>query len=185
VSTVTFRSFLKLIYDQYGRSMGRLLLCRPFCPQIPHNLTALYQYTDFEVYASVLAGGPPSVVQRSIVGRHKQTWRLREYHLLSEDLPKSNSGINIDQDLEPLPGGDPLNSYFPQDLQIRETCKGLTIQHLNSNKTLVYQKSKLSLGSQQNSERGESCNRKVHDIIIAGEVCRCSIRVSHLFTTLF
>ena len=161
--------------------MGRLLLRKPFYLHMACNLTALCQYTDFEVYASLLAGAPPSVVQRSIVGRHKQTWKLREYHLLSEDLHESNPGINIDRDLEPLPGGDPLNSYFPEDLQIRETWEGLTIQHLHSNKKLVYHKSRLSPRSPQNSGYGNP-SRKVHDIIIAGEVCRCSNKVTRLFT---
>jgi len=156
--------------------MGRLLLCKPFYLHIDRNLTAWCQYTDFEVYAGLLAGAPPSVVQRSIVGRHKQTWKLREYHLLSEDLHDSNS--------EPLPGGDPLNSYFPYDLRIDETQEGLTIQPLNSNKKLVYQRLKSSLRPQQNAEYGNS-NCKVHDIIIAGEVRRSSTRATHLFTTVF
>lgn len=120
------------------------------------------QYTDFGAYANILAGAAPSVVQRSVVGRHKQTWKLREYHLLTKD---SASLPGIDDDVRPLPGGDPLKAYFPHDAQLRETKDGLTIRYSGSPDPFQYYS---FLNSQQLQRSGEV---RVRDVIIIGEVC--------------
>ena len=123
------------------------------------------QYIEFEAYASTLLG-PPSVVQRSAVGRHKQTWRLREYHLLSNipTDPARSDFLRIDDGVCPLPGGDPLKSYFPNDTQLRETTDCLMIQYSGSPDTFQYQSSTVS---QSLLRRGEV---RVRDVILIGEV---------------
>ncbi|KAI6112051.1 hypothetical protein EV401DRAFT_234306 [Pisolithus croceorrhizus] len=51
----------------------------------------LFTYTDFDVYSSLLSGGLPPVLRNCQVAQHRQTWKLREYHLLSsqESLDKA------------------------------------------------------------------------------------------------
>jgi len=122
------------------------------------------KYAEFGAYASILTGAAPSVVQRSIVGRHKQTWRLREYHLLTKVSP---SLPGIDDGVCPLPGGNPLKSYFPHDAQLRETKDGLTMRYSGSPDLFQY----YSFGNSQQLQR--SGDVRVRDVIIIGEVCGC------------
>ncbi|KAG6810525.1 hypothetical protein H0H92_011471 [Tricholoma furcatifolium] len=122
----------------------------------------LFTYTEFTAYAALLAGGQPHIIQRSMIVRHRQTWKLREHHLLSPDASQSDSGIGLDGDgVEPLPSGDPLRSYFPTATQIRESKEGVDIQIPGQKDVLRYQRfSPLSGGHK---------GRVVQDIIITGE----------------
>ena len=43
------------------------------------------QYTDFTAYAALLSGAAPPTLHQSVVARHPQTWKLREYHLLAPE----------------------------------------------------------------------------------------------------
>jgi hypothetical protein len=40
-----------------------------------------FTFLEFHTYAMLLAGGPPSSLQRSIVVKHRQTWRVKEWYL--------------------------------------------------------------------------------------------------------
>ncbi|KAF5375424.1 hypothetical protein D9615_007937 [Tricholomella constricta] len=130
------------------------------------SLTVL-QYTEFTAYASLLAGGDPSVIQKSIVVRHRQTWKLREHHLLAPDPTRSDSGIELDSDsVEPLPAGDPLRSYFPTGTHIRETRDGLEVREPNRKDIMHYQRGLYSASSMYGEENRDVT---VQDIIITGE----------------
>jgi len=121
----------------------------------------LFTYTDFAVYAQMLGGASPKALQRSMVFQHRQTWKLREHHLVASDPNASNFGIELESDnVEPVPAGDPLRSYFPTGTKVLEDHKGVEV-HLPSRRgVLRYQR----LSSAQDN-RGTS----VHDVIITGE----------------
>lgn len=126
-----------------------------------------YKYTEFTAYAAMLAGASPTVIQKGVVGRHQQTWKLREHHLLPFDHSDSDSGIDMDADsVTPLHAGDPLRSYFPIGTQIREHREGLTVQGSGSPHIRRYLRAS-ALETQANPEDRPPC---VQDIIITGEV---------------
>lgn len=106
----------------------------------------------------LLGGGPPGIIQRSVLGRHQHTWKLREYHLLGAEGKDTDSGVNLGIDDTPLPAGDPLRSHFPTGAQLTETRDGVTVHDTQTGR--VYQYTKSSPGS----------NVPVRDIIITGEV---------------
>ncbi|KAK7045409.1 hypothetical protein VNI00_007662 [Paramarasmius palmivorus] len=127
----------------------------------------IFTYTDFTAYAALLQGAPPPLLQKSLVVRHRQTWKLREHHLISSDPSHSDSGIEIGSgNTEPLPGGDPLRSYFPTGTSIRENDSGLEVNQPHK-VPVYYQRAKKS-----SLLRGSEAQRaNVADIIITGEVC--------------
>ncbi|KAL1746601.1 hypothetical protein HDZ31DRAFT_81088 [Schizophyllum fasciatum] len=113
----------------------------------------LFTYTEFTSYAGLLAGAPPPTLQRSIVVRHRQTWKLREYHLqLAPDDPASLSAR--------VPLGSPLRSHVPRGARMVEGEGGLTVTDA-SGKVFEYARPALN---DDGSPRGPVC-----DIIIAGE----------------
>jgi len=121
------------------------------------------QYTEFTAYAALLAGGHPPIIQKSLVVRHRQTWKLREHHLLAPDTSLPGSGINSESDIEPLSGGDPLRSYFPSGVQMRETKDGVEVQEPNSKDVIRYHRTSCLPGSDK------SRSPFVRDIIVTGE----------------
>lgn len=126
----------------------------------------------------MLGGGPPNVIQKSIVGRHQQTWKLREHHLVAADTSGSDSGIDMDLDtVKPLKPGDPLSSYFPSGTQLKEYRDGLIIQEAGCNQVLRYQRAS-SIEAQKHDSDTMSY---VQDIIITGEVGteRCLTSITH------
>jgi len=128
-----------------------------------------FTYTEFTAYASLLAGAPPIIIQKCVVGKHQQTWKLREHHLLAADPSGSDSGIDMDVEIiadSPLRGGDPLRSYFPTGTQIRETRDGLIVQELATGRILKYQKPSSFNGA---GEDNKSHDGLVRDVIITGE----------------
>jgi hypothetical protein len=126
------------------------------------------QYTEFTAYAALLTGAPPPVLQKSMVVRHRQTWKLREHHLIVSDPCHSDSGIDLDIDnIDPLPAGDPLRSYFPTGTQIREHRDGIEVQQANCKDILRYQRAPLT--SLQCTD-DDSYTPYVQDIVITGEV---------------
>lgn len=101
-----------------------------------------------------------------MVVRHRQTWKLREHHLLAADPSRSDSGIELDSDcVEPLPAGDPLRSYFPTGTQIRESRDGLQVQEPNRKDIILYQRASVVSDTCGLESRGVA----VQDIIITGE----------------
>lgn len=116
----------------------------------------------------MLGGAPPTIIQKSLVGRHQQTWKLREHHLVAADPSGSDSGIDMDVDhVPPLRAGDPLRSYFPTGTQIREHRDGLTVQESGTGQVYRYQRTSILEGRKQEKDAAEPL---VKDVIITGEV---------------
>jgi hypothetical protein len=115
----------------------------------------------------LLDGAPPNVIQKSVVGRHQQTWKLREHLLVTTDNSGSDSGIDLDLDtVNPLNPGDPLDSYFPSGTQFKEYRDGLTVQEEGCNQPLRYHR--FFCIEKQNHD--SDIEPYVQDIIITGEV---------------
>jgi len=122
----------------------------------------------------MLAGASPTIIQKGVVGRHQQTWKLREYHLLASEHPDSDSGIEMDvETVNPFPAGDPSRSYFPIGTQIREHMDGLSVRDPRTNEIQTYQHGFLSI-----NVSNKECHR-VKDIIITGEVSQYSTTLEH------
>jgi hypothetical protein len=71
----------------------------------------------------MLSGAPPPTLDKSLVARHNQTWRLHEYHLLlPEDLSASAETAEVLEDprYKPLSPGDPLRAYLPHGLALEQ-----------------------------------------------------------------
>ncbi|ESK93284.1 hypothetical protein Moror_14547 [Moniliophthora roreri MCA 2997] len=114
----------------------------------------MFTYTEFAAYVALLQGAPPPLLQRSLVVRHRQTWKLREHHLISSD-PSHNA--------EPLPAGDPLRSYFPTGTSIREHDWGVEVKQPYKD-PVHYQRA-----AKNSPSRSEIGKTNVIDIIITGE----------------
>ncbi|TFK71191.1 hypothetical protein BDN72DRAFT_817787 [Pluteus cervinus] len=135
----------------------------------------MFTYTEFTIYAALLRGDPPPTLHRGIVVQHRQTWKLREHHLMSaSDSTRSDFGTEMGRgaDIEaisPLPPGDPLRSYFPTGTSILEHRNGIEVRRPGTKEVLHYQRAPpLSLA--WSTSCGDETNRKyVRDIIITGE----------------
>ncbi|KAF7307869.1 hypothetical protein MKEN_01147400 [Mycena kentingensis (nom. inval.)] len=125
----------------------------------------IFTYTEFTAYAALLQGAPPPTLQKSVIVRHKQTWKLREHHLL---VPVDRFG-GVDGDelckQEPLSAGDPLRAYLPTGTLYEETEEGLSVRDPVTGKDLWYSKAKG--GPQEDEEKRPRA--VVRDIIIKGE----------------
>ncbi|CAA7262021.1 unnamed protein product [Cyclocybe aegerita] len=145
-----------------------------------------FLYSEFTAYAALLAGAPPVILQKSAVGKHQQTWKLREHHLLAadDDTSGSDSGIELDRydvrqgksteaGMTPLRAGDPLRSYFPTGAQIREGRDGLVVQESSDSNARVLRYQRASCAERKRNVGvevlEEEQSRKVVDIIITGE----------------
>ncbi|KAF9262007.1 hypothetical protein L218DRAFT_960614 [Marasmius fiardii PR-910] len=123
----------------------------------------LFTYTEFTAYASLLQGDPPSTLQKSLVVRHRQTWKLREHHLVvssDSDSSRSDYGIGMDDTTDPvqlLSAGDPLRSYFPTGTNIREHEWGVEVRE------------PLKGPLHYRHADQETLNARVLDIVITGE----------------
>jgi hypothetical protein len=127
----------------------------------------IFKFTDFRSYAALLAGASPNILQGSKVVCHRQTWKLREHHLLDNDASSSDSGVEMDREelLYPLSAGDPLHSYFPAGSLAEEDENGIRMQEPGKRGVLYYKRSSF-VGSEYN----KALPTKVKDIIITGEV---------------
>ncbi|KAJ3746450.1 hypothetical protein DFH05DRAFT_1485278 [Lentinula detonsa] len=131
----------------------------------------IFTYTEFTSYAALLSGAPPHFLQNILVAQHKQTWKLREHHLLASsasdnfDSCPRQSG-NVTTNLEPVAPGNALHAYFPLETQIEETPQGLTItEPVPGKQPLLYQRA----GSQKKPHAAQEAKPRVLDIIITGE----------------
>lgn len=107
-----------------------------------------FTYTEFTSYVELLHGAPPQIFHRSALGRHQHTWKLREHHLVNQDLCFA------------LPAGDPLSSFFPTDTHIREHPDGLLVSEPGRKVPIHYQR----------STRGQpGIKSSVQDVIVTGE----------------
>lgn len=117
----------------------------------------------------MLEGAPPHVIQRTVVGRQQQTWKLREHLLVTIDNSSdSDSGIELDLDNNnnSLNPGNPLDAYFPAGTQIKEYRDGLTVQEPGCDRVFRYQR----ISTIEAQKRDIDDVAYVQDIIITGEV---------------
>lgn len=125
----------------------------------------LFTYTEFTAYTAILQGGPPPILQESVIARHRQTWKLREHHLIGTD--PSDSGVEEDRDpLDVLSAGDPLRSYFPPGTQIREHQDRIEVQEPGRRGVLFYQRTGVNGSQYFGVGYGKGY---VQDIVITGE----------------
>lgn len=109
------------------------------------------------------------VLQKSMVVRHQQTWKIREHHLIGPDSSHSDSGIDMDLDhIEPLSSGDPLRSYFPTRTQIQESRGGVEVREPGAKEVLYYRRASLLAEKMKNGDG--TTKYAVLDIILTGEV---------------
>ncbi|EGO28705.1 hypothetical protein SERLADRAFT_446117 [Serpula lacrymans var. lacrymans S7.9] len=123
----------------------------------------IFTYTEFTAYAALLSGAPPPILHRSLVAQHRQTWKLREYHLLETDVD-SSSGLS---DPGPLSPGDPLRAYFPVGTRIREHSNEIQIHEPGRSEPLRYQRPPSC--ALNVSLMTDNYTRSLKDIIVVGE----------------
>ncbi|KAJ3882267.1 hypothetical protein F5051DRAFT_449338 [Lentinula edodes] len=134
----------------------------------------IFTYTEFTSYAALLSGAPPHFLQNTLVAQHKQTWKLREHHLLSSsssDPCPLRSGNETDN-IQPVASGNALHAYFPLETQIEETTEGLAITASGSGRQpLIYQRagSQAKTKSSNEVKPAKDTETRVLDIIITGE----------------
>lgn len=146
--------------------MGRVVHCSYLRLAILSTSNAIVlQYTEFTAYTAILQGGPPPILQESVIARHRQTWKLREHHLIGAD--PSDSGVEEDRDpLDVLSAGDPLRSYFPPGTQIREHQDRIEVQEPGRRGVLFYQRTGVNGSQYFGVGYGKGY---VQDIVITGE----------------
>lgn len=151
----------------YGRVF--LLLVIPHCS----IRLIIFQFIDFRAYAALLVGASPDILEGCKVVCHRQTWKLREHHLLNNDASSSDSSAGMGREVEllcPLSAGDPLHSYFPAGSLVNEDRGGIRVQEPGKQGVLHYRRAPFV--------RSEAHPVEVKDIIITGEVC--ATRLLHL-----
>ncbi|KIK55507.1 hypothetical protein GYMLUDRAFT_205384 [Collybiopsis luxurians FD-317 M1] len=139
----------------------------------------IFTYTEFTSYAALLSGAPPHFLQSILVAQHKQTWKLREHHLLSHpslissdsDSCLSQSADSEDDYPEPVSPGNALHAYFPVGTHIEETLEGVKVTEAGpGKKPLFYERCGPSQEKPKPEEGGKgTARRRVLDIIITGE----------------
>lgn len=115
-------------------------------------------------YASLLHGSGPTTLDRSPMAQHRQTWKLREHHLLADDADSVASESPL-----PLGAGDSLKAYFPSGTRMQERSDGVEVLESHISEPLHYQRAR-SADQRGDSESTASYDHRVRDIIITGEV---------------
>ncbi|KAJ7699321.1 hypothetical protein B0H17DRAFT_306909 [Mycena rosella] len=141
----------------------------------------IFTYTEFTAYAALLQGAPPPILQKSVIVRHRQTWKLREHHFVvgtgaTSSVPvhsRQGPDLGIDGDVghdNPLSAGDPLRAYFPTGTHLIETRDGLEVRDPNRPTELRYRRAP-GLTRGKGDEHGDDVPppAQVQDIIITGE----------------
>ncbi|KAH7911286.1 hypothetical protein BJ138DRAFT_1006932 [Hygrophoropsis aurantiaca] len=121
----------------------------------------MFTYTEFTAYAALLSGGAPPILHKSLVAQHRQTWKLREYHLMN---PSENN--NLGESLAPLSAGDPLRAYFPIGTRISDCSNAIEVREPGKPDVLRYARS----ASCGNATLSGQDFQRLKDIIILGEV---------------
>ncbi|KAJ7054709.1 hypothetical protein C8F01DRAFT_1259537 [Mycena amicta] len=124
----------------------------------------IFTYTEYAAYAALLQGAPPPILQKSVIVRHRQTWKLREHHFMVPADPQD------EDELEPLSAGDPLRAYLPNGTRPIERQDGLLVHDPITNKELQYSRAATGGGltGEQDEDEGQP-RASVRDIIITGE----------------
>ena len=119
----------------------------------------LAQYTEFTAYAALLAGAPPTVLQRCLVAHHPHLWKIREHHLYGPDEPEPGA-----PDVWPVSPGNPLRAYIPNGSQVGENADGVHVKEPGRAEPVCYR----SWASVQKAE--EKPRGKLLDVFLTGEV---------------
>ncbi|KAJ7730263.1 hypothetical protein DFH07DRAFT_849222 [Mycena maculata] len=139
----------------------------------------IFTYTEFTAYAALLQGAPPPILQKSVIVRHRQTWKLREHHFApgnnltsSFPLPGPTSAVVADDDADntnPLSAGDPLRAYVPTGTHIIETREGLEVRDPNRPAVMRYYRAASGTPARDKNDEPDRLPGDVQDIIITGE----------------
>jgi hypothetical protein len=137
------------------------------------------QYTEFQTYASLLMGASWNAIERVDFGQHRQTWRLREHHLLALAAdPEGPAGADSEEQTgPPLPAGEPLNAHLPQPLLLVEESGG-KLKLFHEGREHVYD-TWAGEGYVAAEAVPEGRVRCVRDVILTGEV-RCAALLRRL-----
>lgn len=121
----------------------------------------VFTYTEFTTYAALLSGRSPSILHNCMVAQHRQTWKLREYHLTVSSGTDCISGGAKSQSLG---SGDPLKAFFPSGIRIHEHAGTAEVHEPGKPAPLSY--TQPSAYGVEN--RGFECP-EIQDIIVIGE----------------
>ncbi|KAJ7271090.1 hypothetical protein C8J57DRAFT_1320679 [Mycena rebaudengoi] len=164
---------MKADSNEWEYELGRCLsLSRPqfdkgltqsFRPgSIDGTWEGIFTYTEFTAYAALLQGAPPPILQKSVIVRHRQTWKLREHHFVGPTCLADDPSPVGPAGSDPLSAGDPLRAYFPTGTHIIESREGIAVRDPTRPAELRYRRA--SDGTHINSD-----SPQVQDIIITGE----------------
>ncbi|KAG2039047.1 hypothetical protein BDR03DRAFT_952673 [Suillus americanus] len=121
----------------------------------------VFTYTEFTTYAALLSGRSPSILHNCMVAQHRQTWKLREYHLT---VSRGADGIADGAESPSLSSGDPLKAFFPSGIRIHEHAGGAEVHEPGKMAPLSYRQSP-ACGEEA---KGFKC-AEIQDIIVVGE----------------
>ncbi|KAI0248930.1 hypothetical protein BJV78DRAFT_1276360 [Lactifluus subvellereus] len=140
--------------------------CGTFKPGTMEGIwEGLFTYTEFTAYAELLSGAPPPTLNKSVVARHQQTWRLHEYHLLlpSDVDEQDAAALDDDPQYKPLSPGDPLRAYLPSGLSYEYKRNGISVYEPGREADTFYHR--CPAPEQVTREYA----KRVREILIAGE----------------
>ncbi|KAF8549841.1 hypothetical protein OG21DRAFT_1469523 [Imleria badia] len=137
-------------------NLGQADRCREFSEayalgSIEGVWEGVFTYTEFAAYSMLLSGGAPPVLDQCLVAHHRQTWKLREYHLAEHQEPAQEMS-------RPLGTGDPLQAHFPAGSRLQELSDSVEIREPGKDAVHYLRAS-----------HTKSDGHKVMDIIIMGE----------------
>jgi hypothetical protein len=115
----------------------------------------------------LLSGAPPPTLNKSLVARHQQTWRLHEYHLLlPSDVDESDTAAAVPEDpqYKPLSPGDPLRAYLPSGLSYEHKHGGIRVYEPGREVDTFYHR------CPEPEQVTSAYTKRVREILIAGEV---------------
>ncbi|KAG1740669.1 hypothetical protein EDB19DRAFT_1708301 [Suillus lakei] len=121
----------------------------------------VFTYTEFTTYAALLSGRSPSILHNCVVAQHRQTWKLREYHLT---VSRGADGITGGAKLPSLSSGDPLKAFFPPGIRIHEHAGSAEVHEPGKTAPLSYRQSSACGAEAEGFECPE-----IQDIIVVGE----------------
>ncbi|KAJ7270648.1 hypothetical protein B0H12DRAFT_1229147 [Mycena haematopus] len=126
----------------------------------------IFTYTEFTAYAALLQGAAPPILQKSVIVRHRQTWKLREHHFIVSTGPAPSSVFDA---AHPLAAGDPLRAYIPPGTHINETHDGLEVRDPSCPTEIRYYRFATGSNTCNNVKHDGQPQVEVQDIIITGE----------------
>ncbi|KAA1474136.1 hypothetical protein DENSPDRAFT_840689 [Dentipellis sp. KUC8613] len=123
----------------------------------------LFTYMEFTAYAALLSGAPPPTLHKSLVARHQQTWKLREYHLLAPESMEERHHTADRDCYRPLSAGDPLRAYLPNGIDFQAEHDGIRVFEPGRSESLFYHRTRA------HSQVTPEYAARVLEILVAGE----------------